>query len=80
MSGLLPELFQHAVRNRSIVYASGTFGVVTIVLCLVLLVGIDLVGMRGRLGGRGRMIIIVATPLAIVAALAIAARIALLLG
>jgi hypothetical protein len=52
---------------------------VTVVLCLVLLVGIDIVGIRGRFGERGRMIVIIATPLAIVGALAIAARIALLL-
>jgi hypothetical protein len=79
MSGLFPELFQHAVHSRSIAYASATFGVVTVVLCLVLLVGIDIVGIRGRFGERGRMIVIIATPLAIVGALAIAARIALLL-
>jgi hypothetical protein len=80
MSGLLPQLFQHAVHHRGIAFSSGTFGVVPVVLCLVLLFGIDIAGMRGHLGERGRMVVIIATPLAIVAALTIAARIALLLA
>jgi hypothetical protein len=74
VTGLLPHIISDQVRNHSISVASGTFGIVPLVACILLLVGLDIGRLRGWALPRRRMMMVVSVPLAVVAVLTIAAR------
>lgn len=74
MTGLLPRIISDAVRRHSISVASETFGIVALVVCILLLVGLDIGRLRGWALPQRRMMMAVSLPLAVVAVLTIAAR------
>jgi hypothetical protein len=74
VTGLLPHIISDAVRSRSISVASETFGIVPLVVCILLLVGLDLGRLRGWTLPARPMMVAVSAPLAVVAILTIAAR------
>lgn len=74
MTGLIPQIISDAVRSHSISVASATFGIVPLVVCILLLVGLDIGRLRRWSRTRRRMMVAVSAPLAVVATLTIAAR------
>ncbi len=74
MTGLLPQIISDQVRSHSVSVASETFGIVPLVACILLLVGLDIGRLRGWTLPRRRLILVVSVPLAVVSVLTIAAR------
>ncbi len=75
MSGLLPNAVEQAVRSRSVGGASQSFGVVAVALLLLLLVEWEAVRVTRSTSAHWFVLTAVATPLALVVLLTMAARI-----
>jgi hypothetical protein len=78
VSGLLPHLVRHAVSGRSVSVTSQSFGVVTFILLIMLMVERETLRVAWVKRGRQVALTVVAAPLLVVVALTIVARLALL--
>ena len=79
MSGLLPTLVQHEVASKTVFSASQSFGVVTLVLLVVLLLEREVLRIARAHPARLKALSIAAAPLLIAVALTIWARLATIL-
>jgi hypothetical protein len=75
VTGLLPDVVRHGVQDRSIYGASESFGVVTLVLLLALLVEWQMLELRNAARLQLKGMFALALPLVLAVALTIAARI-----
>ena len=73
MTGLLPEIVREAVRAKSPLTATTSFGAVATVLCIILLVELQLVAGPDR-SGQTRLLRAVVDPLLALVALILAVR------
>jgi hypothetical protein len=79
MSGLLPHVVQHADSARSVLSASQSFGVVTLVLLVVLLIEREALRMAGAHPARVKALTVACVPLLVAVALTLVARVALII-
>ena len=76
MTGLLPDIVSRAVESKSVYTASESFGVVTLVVLLVLLLEHEVLRVAYAAPARMIMLSAVIAPLSLAVILTIAARIA----
>jgi hypothetical protein len=79
VSGLLPEVIRHAIGSRSLYGASESFGVVTLVLLVLVLLEREALRVAAARPPRLAALSAIAAPLFVAAMLTIALRIAALL-
>jgi hypothetical protein len=79
VSGLLPYVVRHSVAHKSIFAASQSFGVVTLVLLVVLLLEYEALGLAGASRSRQLVFAICSAPLLAAFALTILARFVILI-
>jgi len=79
-TGLLPEVVRAGVEDRTLFEASETFGVVTLVLLIVVLIELEVVRAARRSGSDTAILAAVATPLLVAVVLTTVVRVSGLLG
>jgi len=80
VTGLLPEVVRAGVEDRSLFEASETFGVVTILLLIVVLIELEAVRAARRSGSDTAVLAAVAAPLLVAVVLTTFVRVTELLG
>lgn len=80
MTGLLPQLLHHVVAGKTVFSASQSFGVVTLVLLVVLLLEREVLRIARAQPARLKALSIAAVPLLVAVALTIWARLTIILG
>jgi hypothetical protein len=75
VTGLLPDVVRHGVQSRSIYAASESFGVVTLVLLLALLIEWQVLELRNVARPQFKALFAFALPLLLAVGLTIASRI-----
>ena len=75
MTGLLPEVVREGVESRSLFDASETFGVVTLVLLIVLLMELEALRAARRSPGAAAVLQALSVPLLAVVGLTIVLRV-----
>jgi len=79
VSGLLPHVIEHAISSKSVPFSSQSFGVVTLILLVVLLLEREVLQVSRFQPARRIALSAVSVPLLEALALTIAARLALLI-
>lgn len=80
MTGLLPDVVRDGIERRSLFEASETFGAVTLVLLVILLVALQTRGTAQRSSGDTTVLAALAVPLLAVVALTILLRVTSLIS
>lgn len=80
MTGLLPEIVREGLDGRSLFEASESFGVVTLLLLVVVLIELEALRMTGRPISETAVLAALAVPLALAVMLTIFLRVTGLLG